>query len=310
MSVFYTVPSMDELRGTLEKTHRIYEPERSVRPAREAFLPQRDELIRDGEPVPLEPQGKPMAVLGARPCDAVAFETLDRVFLADPGPDPYWRARREAALVITTACTGPEPTCFCNWFGGGPFNRQGTDVLAVEKPGDQGGLLLIPVTEKGEEALAGTGLPEGSASDEKLLGEMEKKAEDLMPSDPPDLEKVAKALDGMWEAEIWSRYAERCLGCAICTYLCPVCHCFDILDEDDTRIRIWDSCSFSLYSKEGAGTNPRPHLSDRVKNRVMHKFLYMTKNIDSFGCVGCGTCVSRCPVSIDIREIVEEIPEP
>jgi len=105
----------------------------------------------------------------------------------------------------------------------------------------------------------------------------------------------------------------RCLGCGICTFLCPTCHCFDIQDEtlesNGARVRIWDSCMFREYSLQASGYNPRPEQTSRVRNRVFHKFSYFPKNHQEFGCVGCGRCISECPVNIDIVEIVNKARE-
>ncbi len=110
---------------------------------------------------------------------------------------------------------------------------------------------------------------------------------------------------------MWGDLTETCLGCGVCTYLCPTCHCFDICDEAATaageRIRVWDSCQFPLFTQEASGANPRPSGKERFRQRIMHKFSYLPKERDMAGCVGCGRCVAECPVNLDIREVLEKL---
>jgi sulfhydrogenase subunit beta (sulfur reductase) len=96
------------------------------------------------------------------------------------------------------------------------------------------------------------------------------------------------------------------MGCGICTFLCPTCFCFDIVDEAQRgeRVRNWDTCMFRVYSQEASGHNPRPTKAERTRQRIMHKFAYWIDNINEIGCTGCGRCVQYCPVNLDIRHII------
>ena len=122
---------------------------------------------------------------------------------------------------------------------------------------------------------------------------------------------LKKSLDNLFEDPLWNKLAEKCLGCGICTYLCPACHCFDILDEeagpDGKRIRIWDSCQFPLFTLQTSGFNPRPKVKERFRQRIMHKFSYLVDEHGVFGCSGCGRCVTACPVNLDIRQALNDI---
>ena len=123
-------------------------------------------------------------------------------------------------------------------------------------------------------------------------------------------QNIEKILDQIFENKFWEEIAKRCLGCGICTYLCPTCHCFDIQDEKKgkhgARIRVWDSCMYSEYTKQASGYNPRLYQMNRFRNRVYHKFNYFPKNSQVFGCVGCGRCIIECPVNIDIIETIND----
>ena len=112
----------------------------------------------------------------------------------------------------------------------------------------------------------------------------------------------------------WREMVGQCLSCGVCTFLCPTCYCFTITDEVQEllgeRLRSWDSCMFPHYSLEASGHNPRPTKFERYRNRVGHKFSYIPdKYAGMIGCCGCGRCIRSCPVSIDIRKVVENLKE-
>ncbi len=120
---------------------------------------------------------------------------------------------------------------------------------------------------------------------------------------------VSEKLDRMFDDPFWDKTCQKCLGCGVCTFLCPTCCCFDILEEteEEKRVRIWDSCQFSCFTLQGSGHNPRPSGKERMRQRIMHKFNYFVKNHGDSFCVGCGRCVKECPVNLDIREVVRAI---
>jgi sulfhydrogenase subunit beta (sulfur reductase) len=105
-----------------------------------------------------------------------------------------------------------------------------------------------------------------------------------------------------------------CLRCGICTYLCPSCHCFDITDELESvspprgkRVRTWDTCQFPDFTMHSSGHNPRPDKASRLRQRLFHKFQYFIEMYDQFQCVGCGRCISLCPVGIDIINVLDRV---
>jgi ferredoxin len=105
-----------------------------------------------------------------------------------------------------------------------------------------------------------------------------------------------------------------CLRCGICTYMCPTCHCFDINDEVHSsapltgkRIRTWDTCQFPDFTMHSSGHNPRPDKASRLRQRIMHKFQYFVETYKNYQCTGCGRCITKCPVSIDIIDVLEKV---
>jgi sulfhydrogenase subunit beta (sulfur reductase) len=283
--------------------------QRTHKPPKEIFLPQTETLL-SFDKVNIEAalyKGKPIAVFGAKPCDSRSFLTLERVFIDSKYTDTYWSKRRKNQLIFTIGCTKPISTCFCNWFNGSPFSSTGTDVLIT----DLGNTYLFePQTKDGTDYLANSEiLKKADNKDLELAETVKRKAESLM-EPPPNLESLKKNLDTNLNHAIWEQTAVKCLGCSICTFTCPTCHCFDIQDESrrnkGKRIRIWDTCQLPLFTKEGSGHNSRPTQKERIRQRFLHKLSYMQETQNDFGCVGCGRCVALCPVGIDLRDFIKK----
>jgi len=248
--------------------------------------------------------GKPAVLFGARPCDARAFLFLDKVLRDGQSRDVYYANRRDSLLVISIGCTQPRETCFCTTTGGGPLSAEGSDILLE----DLGSVYLAHVASgRGAEFAAAHGLLDTCEGEPPGSGTVNG---GLQPAiEPPvDLGLLKAALDRSFDDPLWLTLAEKCLGCGICSYLCPACHCFDIVDEEAAgvrvRNRVWDSCQFSCFTAQASGFNPRPTGRERYRQRIMHKFNYCIDNHGMAGCVGCGRCVSECPVNLDMRQVL------
>ena len=254
--------------------------------------------------------GKEKVLFGARPCDAASFSLLDRVFDVPGLPDAYYIARRRNTTVVGLACSHPRSTCFCTSVGGGPFNQQGLDVL-LSDTGDH--YLVEVLSEKGKRLMGGSALlEEATAQDIGAKERLEREAVARIGSHLA-IEGLKEKLDGLYDDPFWDALHEKCLGCGACTYLCPTCHCFDIVDEGNgsrgRRLRIWDSCQYPLFTLHASGHNPRPSSKERMRQRVMHKFRYFVENSGQTACVGCGRCIRNCPVNMDIRQVLGAIME-
>ena len=285
------------------------------KPAKEVFFPQSEIMFRyekagkRTQVTSTEEVERKRVIFGARPCDIEAISLIDEVFCGKEYTDVYYVNKRKATTIIGMACDHPLSTCFCSSTKGGPFHREGSDLFLIDL-GDAYFVELL--TEKGmafqknkffkeapckEINLGKRDREEGIQKDGMLLSSRSKESR--------------KNWIKWWRAPFWERIHEKCIGCSICTFLCPTCHCFDIVDEAPTnkgqRVRNWDSCLSSLYSLETSGHNPRPTDRERTRQRIMHKFNYFPKNFDQIACVGCGRCILYCPVNFDIRQTIEEI---
>lgn len=249
-------------------------------------------------------------IFGMRPCDIGGVASLDPVF-DGKFPDAQYQSKRESTTIIGLSCTRVRPTCFCRAFGLGPCEGKGSDLMLT----DAGDSYLVEIyTDRGKalrekysqffsaEGLAGAIAAKDELA-EKLSGMSWRKV---------DLNGVKDVLDHNFELPLWEDVAKKCLGCGICTYVCPTCHCFDIIDhtrggESGGRYRCWDSCMFSDFTRMAGGHNPRPSRKERVRNRFMHKLKYHLDRYDTIGCTGCGRCIEKCPVNIDITDIIERV---
>jgi len=249
-------------------------------------------------------------LFGVRPCDAFSISLLDAVFMKISPADPYYIKKRHSTMIISLACNHPRQTCFCTSVGCQPDSEKGADIIFFDL---EDRFLIRPVTDTAEEILNSVRTLLGSATD----CDQEKKKQLMLESKNIihkdfEFDDLVKKLDN-FNASYWNRIYEKCLGCGICTYLCPTCHCFDIADEviesNGRRVRTWDSCMFSLFTLHASGHNPRPTQKERMRQRIMHKFNYAPKNYDQIFCVGCGRCIMYCPVNLDIRQLIKGIME-
>ena len=249
-------------------------------------------------------------VLGARPCDARALVIVDNLFAWDVD-DPYYQEQRAKNTVVGLACNKPCVNCFCLSVGGDPASTEGLDVLMTEL---EDAYLLQPLTEKGQtlcQSVAALTEQAEAGDQDKAKGLHQQAREQI--SRKIETEDIPEKLPALWDNALWQETADACLGCGICTFLCPTCHCFDIQDEvegiEGRRCRMWDSCMFKEYTLHTSGHNPRPTRLERTRNRINHKYNYFVQKFDVIACVGCGRCINSCPVNIDIVDVLRQVKE-
>jgi ferredoxin len=269
------------------------------------------DLGKKGTIAPKDIDTKKTVIFGIRPCDAKNFKILDYVFKDDDFEDPYYLTKRDNTILVGMGCVHPGVNCFCTSLGDGPISTQHMDVLLTDI-GDQ--YYVEIQTGKGEHLIKA--LPKlftsAAEKDAKKKKDIEKKATGEI-TRYMKTENIAEKLETLFENKLWKMISLKCLGCGTCTYLCPTCHCFDIQDEatltQGARIRVWDTCMSPEYTIHASGHNPRPERMNRMRNRVYHKYNYYPKNYDEIACVGCGRCITNCPVNIDIIEIINTAQE-
>lgn len=245
-------------------------------------------------------------LFGLPPCDAAGLARLDAVL----GVDPSYAVRRRATTIVAIACEAARPECFCTAVGGSPAGEEGSDVLLARSGR---AFLLRPLTPRGAELVGGESARWDRAS-ESSWKEVGRRLDAVARDIGRSLSGVgvAERLASSFESAVWKDFGRRCLGCSVCTFLCPSCSCFDIQDEGTSgcgrRCRIWDSCTSALFTLHASGHNPRPDQAARYRQRVLHKFsVYPLEHGGVSMCVGCGRCVRACPAGLDVRETVERV---
>jgi len=248
----------------------------------------------------------PVAIIGARPCEVAALDILDRVLQNGAVQDPRYLARREGTFLLVMECGSPSGSCFCTSMATGPAVAGGFDLALTELTGDRGHRFLVRV---------------GSRTGAGVLAEISS-----TPADREDRRDRDRVLDGARRtmgrsletdglAELlarnpdhprWNDVAERCLACGNCTLVCPTCFCSDVDDVTDLagsfeRQRRWASC-FDLGHSHLSGGPVRSSVRSRYRQWMTHKLSTWWDQFDTSGCVGCGRCLTWCPVGIDLTE--------
>jgi sulfhydrogenase subunit beta (sulfur reductase) len=251
------------------------------------------------------------AVVGARPCEIAALSVLDRVLAGGAVPDPAYTRRRQGTFVMAAECGAPASTCFCTSMGTGPSAESGFDLALAELgAGDEHRFLVRVGTERGAQVLAQVPGREATEADRTARVQMLDGAARAITRRMP-AESVAALLTRNIEHPRWAAVAERCLACGNCTLVCPTCFCSDVRDTSTLsgevrRERSWSSC-FDLDHSYLNGGPVRPSTASRYRQWLTHKLSTWWDQFATSGCVGCGRCITWCPVGIDLTEEVEAI---
>lgn len=243
------------------------------------------------------------AFLGVRACDLAAIAVQDRVFLQSGFIDKVYQQRREQAFLVAINCTMAAATCFCTSMDSGPRCRQGYDLGLTELPA---GFVVEVGSDRGQviaEALPLEPLP----SEHRLAAEAARQQAVAEIGRRLDREHVQRVLRERLQHPQWDVVAERCLSCANCTMVCPTCFCTSVddvtnlMDQEVIRERRWDSC-FNFDFSHISGGPVRDQTRSRYRQWLTHKLTNWVEQFGTSGCVGCGRCITWCPVGIDITE--------
>lgn len=257
---------------------------------------------------PDEPAPRRLAFLGVRSCDLRAMDILDGVQRSGAAPSPY----ADETLIVSVQCGEPGGTCFCTSMGTGPRAESGFDLALTEVLEDGEHWFGVEVgTPAGEDLLAHLPVRPASAGEAAAAALRPEQAAAQM-GRTMDVGDIRDLLMGNLEHPRWAEVADRCLSCANCTMACPTCFCVEEVDTSTVtgqaaeREQRWASC-FTVDHSYLVGGSVRPTTQSRYRQWMTHKLSTWWDQFDSSGCVGCGRCLTWCPVGIDITEEVAAI---
>jgi ferredoxin len=287
---------------------------RTCTPVKEFLFPLR-EVAATMKAQPRVSTLKPFAVVGLKDCDVRSIAILDKVFTEDEFKDELYMARREKMFVVSSDCTEPAQSCFCPLFEGKGFSEKGFDMNISPI---KGGFIIDVGSRKGHEFVERNSalfadapamlLEERDSNRASVQQKLEEQNAGFTFSMP-----LQDVLEQSQNSEIFDEQAKDCIECQACTRVCPTCHCFYLFDGKQkdyfTKMKIWDSCMRFGYAMVAGGANPNKVLGERIKHRLMHKFVYFLERYGVNMCVGCGRCVDADAGGIDLRRVLKRLSE-
>lgn len=303
--VFDDVQSADELVLLCSST---------ILPPRKLLLPQVEELFRfenGGQRSVVRLEEQAQVIFGIHTCDLHAIHMLDQVF-SQTFPDQHYLARRRNTTLVSVECLEPcSGDAFCRdmgtWRVPESFDLHLTDLGSE--------FAIMSGSAKGSELLKlSTKHRPATEADEvhfkRVVGAKSSRFPFQLEATFAELPSL---LSASYRSPVWDEIGQRCLGCGVCTIVCPTCHCFDVQDELDfdlengRRYRVWDSCQLNQFASVAGGHDFRSSRSSRLRHRFRHKFQYQTERYQMAGCVGCGRCAEACLVNISPVDVLNDL---
>lgn len=311
---FDTVTDENRSRIQLHLLNPCYPPKRYVLPPIERLL----RIERSNGNVKIEPtyNAPKRAIFGIRSCDLAGIYHLDRFYLGGEFRDVYYEKHRENLFLVNMVCTDPQHDigndCFCLCTDTGPAAREHFDLQLMDL-GDE--FMAVAGTAAGESLFADPIFHKGTEAHVErrraILGEVRKQFKDKTTSWFSATVRYMSQGDVL--EKTWEEIGNRCLECGGCTYVCPACTCFTVSDRqvgpnEVERVRLWDACALSGFTRMAGGHNPRKAVHDRRNRRFFRKLAhYFIQRELSMACVGCGRCAAVCHGDIGMPSVVEAI---
>ncbi len=290
---------------------------RPTEPLKALFFPAREFVGSWGDAAGREPLPE-RVVFGVKNCDLSSLAVFDYVFLQGVAPDPYYAEAREKTLLVSSDCSDHLDVCFCPAVDEQPWPKAGFDINIAQTAA---GILIEEGSERGTQALKAAYAFLEPAGDELLevLGSQRRAHYDELAEAcgtrglPPGAD-LRRAVEGSFESGLWADFAEDCVECGACNFICCTCHCFLLADGRDgggapARSKLWDACLYNGFARTAGGGTPRPWRAERLRNRFDKKFSFFPQVLGRYACDGCGRCTEACIANIDIRDVLKRAVE-
>lgn len=286
-----------EYENLLEKKNTLLPPKRFLFPPQEEVFTYDKKIKKITQP---SRSKKKFLIFGVTTNDLKGIIFLDGI-MTRPAPDYFYLRNRKKFVLIAVSYNKTTEGYYCGDFSCGD--------LILEKISD-GLYKAIPVTEEGKKIARSEFFQKTEKTLPKNNNEERSELQELL----LDSELLAEAV--LWSkknSKIWDELAEICLGCGICTYVCPLCYCFSFEDKMSldgnkcSRCRVWDACTLPDFAKIAGGKNFRPTLKDRYFNWFYHKFVRGYREYGKALCIACARCQRYCPARIDIEKVLTRI---
>jgi ferredoxin len=253
-----------------------------------------------------------MAFIGIRPCELAAISIQDKVFMEGQFSDEFYCANRRELFTLAVNCSHPSSNCFCTSMNTGPSVQAGFDLSLTEVSDSGQHYFLVQVgSPRGEQLLAG--IPHTKAQESELeAGNRVLQAAEERISKQLNIANLHDLFSRNGDSPYWDEVGRKCLACTNCTLVCPTCFCStveevtDLKGEHAERRRQWDSCFTRDFSYLHGGSI-RSSIYSRYRQWMTHKLSNWMDQFGKSGCVGCGRCITWCPVGIDITQEVEAL---
>ncbi len=309
-NVFVPVKNNNHIEYVLieEDTDNIVLNEaKPVTPLKAFFLPVKENVVIESI------FHKKNMILGIPSCDLHALDLLDKMYLADPYIDPYYRSRRENTILIGTDCFEVQENCHCVSYGINPYPEKNCD-MSIASLDDE--IVITVHSAKGEDLInrlkvnnnlieAGQNkLGEIKARRDAVVYKLRKKNASL-----PDYQSTAEMIRES-SPQVWEEYSRTCVSCGACAVICPTCSCFLLVDRPDfEKIRQLDACQYQGFERIAAGEDPLGKKPVRFRNRYLCKYIWKQEKFGVIACTGCGRCIESCIGNINKNKIFTEMAE-
>ena len=286
---------------------------RQIEPLKSILFQPREFLGTIFQFVETKPVMPERIAIGVKNCDLTGLRIQDHVFHDLPPGDPHYIEAREQTILVACDCTDCLDACFCPVVGERPYAEQGYDINISPL---RETYLVDAGSERGAQLLSGVSEYLAPADDDLLEEQRQRRAtmtkrlveQSAKHGLRPGMD-LAAAVRGAKDSSMWADFAQDCVECGACNFVCCTCHCFQLADGttdgDPARGKQWDGCLLMNFARVAGGANPRAGRAKRLRNRFEKKFDYFPEVLDCYACDGCGRCTEVCTGNIDIRAVLK-----